>query len=115
MDCQDWIPVTSRRRPAKNSQAVIVPRDSEKAERARLAKLEESDTPLPKKRIAPETLQALIRKRIEMTLTQEKADNLCSFPRNTFKDIEANRLVPTEEQKRRIQQHFGIAVKINTL
>jgi len=50
-----------------------------------------------------------------MKLTQEKADNLCAFPRNTFKDIEANRIVPTEEQKRRIQQHFGIAIKIDTL
>lgn len=120
MDCQDWTPVVSRRRYTKQQaaakgQTTIQARDPAKGERVRLAKLEESDAPPPKKRIASDTLQTLIRKRIEMKLNQEKADNLCAFPRNTFKDIEANRMVPSEEQKRRIQQHFGIAIKIDTL
>jgi hypothetical protein len=77
--------------------------------------LENSDKPIAKKYITPESLQALIRKRIELTLSQIKADTKCSFPRNTFKDIEANRLIPSEEQRRRIQQHFGIQLKINTI
>ena len=49
-----------------------------------------------------------------MKLNQEKADQLCSFPRNTFKDIEANRTVPTQEQQSRIQRKFGVQIKINT-
>lgn len=124
MDCQDWTTVTVRRRYSKKEavinasikgQSAIQTRDPGQSERIRMAKLDAADVPPPKKRVHAETLQSLIRKRIEMKLTQEKADNLCSFPRNTFKDIESHRLVPSEEQKRRIQQNFGIAVKIDTL
>jgi hypothetical protein len=118
MDCQDWIPVVSRRRYSKkdqikNGQSTIQVRDPEKNEKIRMAKLAESDGPIPVKRISPESLQSLIRKRIELKFTQEKADVTCSFPRNTFKEIESNRLVPNEEQKRRIHQNFGIQLKIN--
>lgn len=120
MDCQDWITVVSRRRYSKkeqiqNGQTTIQARDPAKNEKIRMAKLENSDAPTPKKRVNPETLQALIRKRIEMKLTQEKADVTCSFPRNTFKDIESNRLIPNEEQKRRIYQNFAIQLKLDTI
>ena len=49
------------------------------------------------------------------TWTQEKADITCSFPRNTFKDIESNRLIPNEDQKQRILQNFSIQLKIDTI
>jgi ribosome-binding protein aMBF1 (putative translation factor) len=119
MDCQDWIPVVSSRRYSKkeqikNGQSIIQFRDSERNEKIRMAKLAESDGPSPVKRISSESLQNIIRKRIELKLTQEKADINCSFPRNTFKDIESNRLIPNEEQKRRIHQKFGIQLKFNT-
>ncbi len=119
MDCQDWTPVIARRRYSKkdqikNGQTTIQSRDPEKNEKIRMAKLADADGPGPIKRINSESLQNLIRKRIELKLTQEKADNTCAFPRNTFKDIESNRLVPSEEQKRRIQQNFGIQLKIDT-
>jgi hypothetical protein len=120
MDCQDWIPVVARRRYTKkeqvqNGQGTIQARDPAKNEKIRMAKLAESDAPVPKKRVSPESLQALIRKRIEMKLTQEKADVTCSFPRNTFKDIESNRLIPNEDQKRRINQNFSIQLKLDTI
>jgi ribosome-binding protein aMBF1 (putative translation factor) len=114
MEYQDWTPVTFRRRTASKNNN-IQPRDYKKDEKIQMAKLENSDKPIAKKYITPESLQALIRKRIELTLSQIKADTKCSFPRNTFKDIEANRLIPSEEQRRRIQQHFGIQLKINTI
>jgi hypothetical protein len=120
MDGQDWTTVTIRRRFSKkeqirNGHTTIQARDPEKNEKIRIAKLENADIPVPKKRINPESLQALIRKRIEMKLNQEKADGLCAFPRNTFKEIESNRLIPSEEQKRRIQVNIGIQLKIDTL
>jgi ribosome-binding protein aMBF1 (putative translation factor) len=114
MDGQDWTPVTFRRRTASKKEHNIQPRDYKKDEKIQMSKLENSDKPIIKKRISPESLQALIRKRIELTLSQIKADAKCSFPRNTFKNIEATRLIPSEEQRRRIQQHFGIPLKINT-
>lgn len=113
MDCQDWTPVTFRRRTASKRENNIQPRDYRKDEKIQMFKLENSDKPIPKKRITPESLQALIRKRIELALSQIKADTKCSFPRNTFRDIEANRLIPTEEQRRRINLHIGVQLKIN--
>jgi hypothetical protein len=120
MDGQDWTPVTVRRRFSKkeltqNSKTSVLLRDPSKSEKIRIAKLEDTEEPAPKKRVSPDSLQGLIRKRIEMTLNQEKADAQCSFPRHTFKEIEANRLIPNEEQKRRIQQQFGIQLKIDTI
>jgi hypothetical protein len=120
MDEQDWIPVIVRRRYSKKEAvqkgcAIIQQKDPQHSERIRMAKLEHSDTPLPKKRVNHETLQALIRKRIEMKLNQEKADSLCAFPKHTFKDIESNKLIPTEDQKRRILQNFGIQLKVDTV
>jgi dTDP-4-amino-4,6-dideoxygalactose transaminase len=32
-----------------------------------------------------------------------------------LEEIEANRLMPNEEQKRRIQQNLGISLKIDTI
>jgi hypothetical protein len=120
MDCQDWTTVTVRRRSSKKDasslgQGSIQYRDPEKSEKIRMAKLADTDRPVPKKRVNSESLQALIRKRIEMKVTQEKADITCSFPRNTFKDIESNRLIPNEDQKQRIQQNFSIQLKVDTI
>jgi ribosome-binding protein aMBF1 (putative translation factor) len=113
MDGQDWTPVTFRRRTASKKEHNIQPRDYKKDEKIKMTKLENSDKPIPKKRVNPESLQALIRKRIELALSQVKADTKCSFPRNTFRDIESNRLIPNEDQRRRINLHFGIQLKIN--
>ena len=120
MDGQDWIPVTVRRRYSKkeaaaSGQGSIQSRDPTKNEKIRMAKLADADEPGPKKRINAQSLQELIRKRIELKLSQEKADVLCAFPRNTFKEIEAHRLMPNEDQKRRIQQNLGISLKIDTI
>ena len=120
MDTQDWTTVTIKRKFSKKEQikcgqTTIQSRDPDRNEKIRLAKLDSLDIPVIKKRIQPESLQSLIRKRIELKLNQEKADNLCAFPKNTFKDIESNRLIPSEEQKRRIQMNFGIQLKIDTL
>lgn len=60
------------------------------------------------KYLQPESLQALIRMRIAMTLNQQKADELCGFQSNTFKDIECNRCLPTEKQRLIIQSVLGV-------
>ena len=104
----------SSKKDPKTGGSSIQTRDPEKNEKIRMAKLADAEGPGPVKRVNAESLQALIRKRIELKLSQEKADTTCAFPRNTFKEIEAHRLVPSEEQKRRIQQNFGIQLKIDT-
>jgi hypothetical protein len=120
MDSQDWTPVVIKRRFTKSEMLqrgmmTSELKDSEKAEKQRLAKLESQEAPTIKKKVQPESIQELIRKRIELKLTQEKADMSCSFPKHTFRDIEAYRLVPNESQKRKIQQVLGINLKIDTI
>ena len=120
MDHQDWTTVTLKRRVStKDAQTkghtVAEARDSDRSEKARLSKLDTMDgTEIPKKRVHPESTQALIRKRIELGLNQEKADQKCSFPRHTFKNIESNQHLPTSSQQSSIQKHFGIQLKIET-
>ena len=65
-----------------------------------------------KKRIHPESIQALIRTRITMALNQVKADQLCCFQPNTFRDIECNRYLPTEKQHLAIQKLLGVQLHI---
>jgi hypothetical protein len=120
MDDQDWIHVTVRRRYSKKEaahagQTTIQTRDANKNEKIRIARLADAEVPGPKKRINTQSLQELIRKRIEMKLNQEKADAACAFPKHTFKEMEAHRLVPNEEQKRRIASTFGVQLKIDTI
>ena len=120
MDSQDWTPVVLKRKYTKKEaeQKGMVStqlRDSEKGEKIRLAKLDNDTLPLTKKRVNSSSLQDLIRKRIELKLTQDKADALCAFQKHTFKDIESNKLVPSEAQKSSIQKHLGIQLKIDTI
>ena len=115
MDGQDWTPVTLRRtfskKEAVGGRSAIVSKDTNKDERIRLAKLDSEDGPVVKKRVDPACIQELIRKRVEMKLTQDKADALCSFPKHTFRELEAGRLVPTEDQKRRIQMNMSVGLR----
>lgn len=122
MDCQDWTTVVLRKGSSK--KGVLQPsdeyssqvRDNDRHERARLAKVENQDiADAPKKRLQPESIQQLIRKRIEMKLNQEKADQLCNFPRNTFKDLESNRALPNSKQQSMIQKIFGVQLRIVTV
>lgn len=67
-----------------------------------------------KKRIHPESLQALIRTRIIMMLNQTKADQFCCFQPHTFRDIECNRCLPTEKQHSVIQKLLGVQLRIES-
>ena len=116
---QDWTPVVLRRRitakeAEKNGGTVAHTRDAGSEERIRLAKLESSDdVTAPKKRVHPESIQALIRKRLELGLTQEQADQKCSFSKHTFKNLESHRALPTAAQQSVLQRSpFGIQLKI---
>ena len=116
---QDWTPVVLRRRTTakeaeRNGATVAQTRDAGSEERIRLAKLENADdVAAPKKRIHPESIQALIRKRIELSLTQEQADQKCSFSKHTFKNLESHRALPTAAQQSVLQRPpFGIQLKI---
>lgn len=112
MEHQDWTTVVLKKRSTTKDGKTLGNKDtSERDERSRLAKLEAEDTAPPKKRLQPESIQALIRKRIELGLSQEKADQKCAFAKHTFKEIESQRLLPTSNQHSIIQRQFGIQLK----
>jgi len=101
MDTQGWIPVTNRRRTAKKDVALRWD-DTDGRELASS----------PSYRIHYESLQELIRKRINMKINQDRADMLCCFPRYTFKNMESNRLLPTDQQLQKIQHVFQVLLVI---
>jgi hypothetical protein len=116
---QDWTPVVLRRRVSakeaeRNGSTIAKTRDAGTEERIRLAKLENADDVIvPKKRVLAESIQALIRKRIELGLTQEQADQKCSFSKHTFKNLESHRALPTAAQQAVLQRApFAIQLKI---
>ena len=110
MDNQGWIDVPIRRRSVKKE--INTNSDSN----AKIKQpTEKEETLLPKMRIRSESLQQLIRKRIQQKITQEMADFLCAFPRNTFKNIESNRLLPSNNQLQRIICVFDILLRIDSV
>ncbi len=120
-DNQDWTVVQIKRKITKKEavqkgMTSVQYRDTEKSEKVRLAKLDNSDdVTKPKKRVNAESIQTLIKKRIEMKLTQDKADALCAFPKHTFRDIEAYRLIPKGEHLSKIQSRLGVQLRIDTI
>jgi DNA-binding XRE family transcriptional regulator len=119
MEHQDWTTVVLKRRPTRResdlSHSGVDVRDAQRNERVRMAKMDAMDyAEAPKKQITSESLQDLIRKRMELKLNQEKADQLCNFPKHTFKAIESRRVLPSPSQQSLIQKHMGIQLKIVT-
>ncbi len=120
-DNQDWTVVQLKRRITKKEavqkgMTSVQQRDSERSEKIRLAKLDNSDdVTKPKKRVNSESIQQLIKKRIEMKFTQDKADALCAFPKHTFRDIESYRLIPSPQHLSKIQSRLNVQLRIDTI
>ena len=117
MDGQDWTPVIIKRKFTKKEaiqkgMTVTQVRDSERSEKQRLAKLDNQDIPTVKKRINSESLQNLIRKRIELKLTQDKADAECALPKHTFKGIESGQLAPNPQILSKMSRALGVNLKL---
>ena len=111
MDHQDWTVVTIKRTAKKDGHSTTPPH----VRHSIVPKLDTLDmTYISKKCVVPDSLQSLIRKRIELKLNQENADKLCAFPINTFKNIESKRIIPTEKHQMVIQKQLGVQLKIDT-
>ena len=125
MEHQDWVTVVLKRRTgsaasaasagsasASNSKEPVVG-SGVSGGRSRAAVVDAMEySEAPKKRVTSDSLQELIRRRMELKLTQDKADQLCHFPRYTIKGIESRRFVPTTAQQQTIQKHLGVQLKI---
>lgn len=93
----DWTTVTIKRRTPTKSDTILIHQVEEVA---------------PLKRTNPESIQALIRARLDRAMTQECADQACLFPRNTIKEIESHKTLPTAAQQLMIQKQFDVTLNI---
>jgi hypothetical protein len=109
MEHQDWNTIVLRRNSVKNSKSGTSSGNLNKS--LKLETMENTDA--PKKRLEAESVQSLIRKRIDMKLTQEKADQLCNFPKHTIKNLESFRVLPTAGQQSSIQKYFGVQLGVS--
>ena len=113
MEHQDWNTIVLRRNSVKNSKSDSHSHSNSGNFSLKIETMDNTDA--PKKRLESESIQSLIRKRIDMKLTQDKADQLCNFPKNTVKNLEAFRAVPTIGQHSVIQKQFGVQLRIVTV
>lgn len=114
MEGQDWTPVVLGIRQNKKQ---IQERNKTSTEGQRLVSLEkriDNNEVIVKKYTNPESVRELIKMRIDKKLTQDAADKLCGFPRHSFRDIEAGRLIPNAKHIGIIQKFLGIAIRITT-
>lgn len=97
MDGQDWNPTILRNTAATGSKSsafrTIAPKSSSAAQAER--KLADATEVGKLKRLAPESRQALVQLRVGLKKNQTELNQMCSFPANTIREIEAGRLVPT--------------------
>lgn len=114
MECQDWEVVKIGRREAGQTRGVTQPpKYNENA--IRQAKLDRDDEGLPKplkKHLSAESRQEMIKKRVELGLTQVKLNQQCSFLINTIRDIENGTVVPTGTQMNILSRQLGIRMKL---
>lgn len=119
-DTQDWTQVvlkkTRKVAEAHRSGATKIVERHAGTEAQRLASLEkkiENNEAIIRKHVDSSSLKLLIQTRIEKKLTQINADNLCGFPRNTFREIESGRLVPNSKQISLIQKSLGVVIRLS--
>lgn len=119
MDSQDWTTVVLKKRgytssPSSSKKASIQERKPNN-EGQRLAAIEkriDNNETIVQKKLEPESKKILIQMRLSKGLTQEQADQLCGMPRNSFRELEAGRRLPSGRDISSIQKQLGVALKL---
>ena len=98
MDSQDWNPAIIKSSAPTNHMSKLSPKKSavtpEAAAMRRLA-VEEVARP---KTLSAESRTQMMQLRAAMKKTQVELNQMCNFPANTLREIEAGRLVPSPSQ-----------------
>ena len=112
MDHQDWNPVTIRssaRIAANATKREIQPKRSGEAQH--LAKLEKEDYVKPKL-LAPESRQELVKRRLELKMTQQQLDQQCAVPPHTVRDLESNKRAPSSKELQTLNRVLKVGLKL---
>jgi len=119
MDSQDWTTVVLKKRGYISSSSgpnkATIQERKPNNEGQRLAALEkriDSNETLVQKKLELESKKILIQMRLSKGLTQEQADQLCGMPRNSFRELEAGRRLPSGRDISSIQKQLGVALKL---
>jgi len=98
MDGQDWDPVvikrTAQRHVVKGAGVKLPSLTAAAAEQRRA---ETAEVPKPKV-LSAESRTQMMQRRAAMKKTQVEINQLCGFPANTIREIEAGRLTPNAGQ-----------------
>lgn len=121
MDCQDWTPVKIHNAAGKPNVAGAssAPAATAHTQPAKFTseagaerKIAEADTPLKIKTFTPASRQEIVARRAAMKKTQVELNQLCSFPPNTIREIEAGRLAPTIGQLNTLNRVLKTGLKL---
>ena len=88
---QDWTPVVLK----KSSRSTYTKPQNDEGHR--LARLD-NDEPVKPKMFSNESMQKIIKFRVEAKLSQSDMDAKCLFPRNTLQQLESKKRAPTSRE-----------------
>jgi ribosome-binding protein aMBF1 (putative translation factor) len=115
MDCQDWTPTTITSTKAATAAKTV----AGTARAARIApevaharKIEHAEVPMKPKQLTPESRQEIVSKRAAMKKSQVELNQLCNFPVNTIREIEAGRLPPSIGQLNTLNRVLKTGLKM---
>jgi ribosome-binding protein aMBF1 (putative translation factor) len=113
MDGQDWDPltITSKQGVAK-AKAVANAVRKVSASVAQARKVEAADGPVKQKVLDPASRQAIVAYRVAQQKSQTEFNQMCQFPANTIREIEAGRLTPSIGQLNTLNRIMKMGLKL---
>ena len=112
MDGQDWTPLKISNANAKVKTGRTVTPAHVASEVSHARKIADSEVPMKLKMLTPESRQVLIQMRVGMKKNQTELNQLCNFPPNTIREMEAGRLTPTIQQLNTLNRVLKTGLKL---
>jgi ribosome-binding protein aMBF1 (putative translation factor) len=111
MDGQDWTVVTVKRQRSSGTKAGGQVHATPGS--GNLRAVAQSDDIIKPKQMTHAGRTEIIQKRAAMNMTQVQLNQMCRFPTNTMREIEAGRAQPTVQQLSMLNRVLKSAVKFD--
>lgn len=112
MDCQDWNTTTIISSKANTTAKAVAGGARIAPEVAHARKIANAEVPTKPKQLSPESRQEIVNKRAAMKKSQVELNQLCNFPVNTIREIEAGRLSPSIGQLNTLNRVLKAGLKM---
>jgi ribosome-binding protein aMBF1 (putative translation factor) len=114
MEHQDWAPLTISSKGAVAKKATSAAPVKVSADAAHKRKIADADAPIKLKQLSAESRQNMIQVRTQtLKKTQAELNQLCQFPPNTIRDVEAGKLTPSGGQLNVLSRVLKISLKLS--